>query len=628
MKGMLVCLFVGLFVIGSVLGGEKCEEITIPMCKGIGYNYTRLPNQFNHETQDEAGLEVHQFWPLVEIQCSPDLRFFLCSMYTPICMESYQNPLPACRSVCERARLGCVPLMQQYGFAWPKRMSCDKLPEYGGKELCMDAQAQDAEERGMGLGGSPGSPGSPGPRVTRPNYPKPSSPHKVDGSAKTPGTCSCPRCGGDVYGGNKLVQLRPGDQFFNRSLAWAGQPNCAAPCHSPYFHTERDMEFTELWLSVWSVLCCVSTSLTFATFLMDTSRFSYPERPIMFLSFCYLLVSVGFLIRVTAGHELVSCQAQRPGQGRTYDNQLMSRAGLESSSEGVLCTTVFVLIYFFYMASGVWWVVLTFTWFLSAGLKWAQESISRLAQWYHLVAWTLPMLQTVAALLSSSIEGDPVAGICHIGVRKSNTMIGFILTPLISYLLVGISFLSAGFISLFRIRNIIKSQGGPAKIDKFEKLMVKIGIFSVLYIVPAGTVIAVAFYEVVSVSSWERSYLCPSCVPPHLRSGPNFSILMLKYFMTLAVGITSGFWIWSGKTLESWRTFIPRLIGFYHNNKGPAADTEPKLSTTTHVFTSQMRETAVHRQEDLGKHSANQTNHTVFLRALARWFFVSSDRQV
>lgn len=610
MKVIFVVLFV-VVLTTSVLGEDKCEEITIPMCKGIGYNFTRLPNQFNHETQDEAGLEVHQFWPLVEIQCSPDLRFFLCSMYTPICIETYPNALPACRSVCERARLGCVPLMQQYGFAWPKRMSCDKLPEYGGKELCMDAQAQDAEERGVDIRGI----GTGVPRSKSPSFPKPSSPHKVDvshpASPPSPGSsssCSCPRCGGDVFGGNSLVPLRPGDLLYNRSLAWAGQDNCAAPCHSPYFNTDRDREFTELWLSVWSILCAVSTSLTVATFLMDTSRFCYPERPIMFLSFCYLFVSIGFLIRVTAGHEMVSCQAQRPGQARSYDNQLMSRAGLESTESGVLCTAVFVLTYFFYMASGVWWVVLTFTWFLSAGLKWAQESISRHAQWYHVVAWTLPMLQTIGALLSSSIEGDPIGGICQVS-SKSNTMIGFILTPLISYLLVGISFLSAGFISLFRIRNIMKSQGGPggpAKIDKFEKLMVKIGIFSVLYIVPAGTVISVGFYEVLSVSSWEKSYLCPSCIPQHLRSTPDFSIFMLKYFMTLAVGITSGFWIWSGKTVDSWRNFIPKMIGFYQNNKGSPGDSEPKVSTTTtHVFTSQVRGLAVHLQDELGKVGAS-----------------------
>nr|CAI5855425.1 unnamed protein product [Callosobruchus analis] len=37
-----------------------CEEITIPMCLGIGYNMTRMPNELNHESQEEAGMEVHQ----------------------------------------------------------------------------------------------------------------------------------------------------------------------------------------------------------------------------------------------------------------------------------------------------------------------------------------------------------------------------------------------------------------------------------------------------------------------------------------------------------------------------------------------------------------------------------------
>lgn len=46
------------------------------MCKGIGYNLTYMPNQFNHDTQEEVGLEQHQFWPLVRIRCSSDLLFF------------------------------------------------------------------------------------------------------------------------------------------------------------------------------------------------------------------------------------------------------------------------------------------------------------------------------------------------------------------------------------------------------------------------------------------------------------------------------------------------------------------------------------------------------------------------
>lgn len=36
----------------------RCEEITIPMCRGIGYNLTSFPNELDHDTQEEAGLEV------------------------------------------------------------------------------------------------------------------------------------------------------------------------------------------------------------------------------------------------------------------------------------------------------------------------------------------------------------------------------------------------------------------------------------------------------------------------------------------------------------------------------------------------------------------------------------------
>ena len=77
--------------------------------------------------------------------------------------------------------------------------------------------------------------------------------------------------------------------------------------------------------------------------------------------------------------------------------------------------------------------------------------------------------------------------------------------------------------------------------------MVKIGIFSVLYIVPAGTVIACGLYEVLlppppplpllltpplpqasSWPGWEHSLLCPSCTPDQDRTSPDFSVLMLK----------------------------------------------------------------------------------------------------
>ncbi len=37
---------------------SHCEPVTVPICKGMFYEHTRMPNMFNHETQEEAGLEV------------------------------------------------------------------------------------------------------------------------------------------------------------------------------------------------------------------------------------------------------------------------------------------------------------------------------------------------------------------------------------------------------------------------------------------------------------------------------------------------------------------------------------------------------------------------------------------
>ena len=133
---VVMTLWLSLTAFFSVHGKMKtCQKIKIPMCKNIGYNLTYTPNMFNHDTQEEAALEVHQFWPLVEIKCSPDLKVFLCLMYTPKC-ESHKvttTEFPPCRSLCERARKGCAPVMRQYGFRWPERFRCENFPQNPGQ---------------------------------------------------------------------------------------------------------------------------------------------------------------------------------------------------------------------------------------------------------------------------------------------------------------------------------------------------------------------------------------------------------------------------------------------------------------------------------------------------------------
>lgn len=119
----------------SVPSHNKCEPITISVCKNIPYNTTIMPNLFGHTRQEDAGYEVYQFAPLVKVGCSPDLQFFLCLLYVPLC-TILDHPIPPCRSLCESARL-CEATMKNFRIDWPENLECSKFPEDGTGKLCV-----------------------------------------------------------------------------------------------------------------------------------------------------------------------------------------------------------------------------------------------------------------------------------------------------------------------------------------------------------------------------------------------------------------------------------------------------------------------------------------------------------
>ena len=130
------------------LGQKTCEPVTIPLCMGLPYNTTKFPNMLNHQTQQEAALEVHQYFPLVKIGCSNYLAFFLCSVYAPICTV-LETPVPPCRQLCNNARDGCEKLMTAFGFTWPEPLSCEKFPSFGEGEICVGENTTSSDGHGI-----------------------------------------------------------------------------------------------------------------------------------------------------------------------------------------------------------------------------------------------------------------------------------------------------------------------------------------------------------------------------------------------------------------------------------------------------------------------------------------------
>ena len=104
-------------------------------------------------------------------------------------------------------------------------------------------------------------------------------------------------------------------------------------------------------------------------------------------------------------------------------------------------------------------------------------------------------------------------------------------------------------------------KSGGTKTDKLEKFMLRIGVYSFLYTVPAIIVIACLFHEQAYFDSWmlrwqedkcrDREwakfvFACPSLSPSYAKGSanypaasnypkPEFILFMIKYIMTFHV---------------------------------------------------------------------------------------------
>lgn len=105
----------------------KCVDIpsNLSLCQNIGYERMMLPNLLQHDSLTEVTQQARSWVPLVGLHCHPDTKVFLCSLFSPVCLDREIYP---CRSLCESVRDNCLHRMTPYGFDWPAMLKCDKFP--------------------------------------------------------------------------------------------------------------------------------------------------------------------------------------------------------------------------------------------------------------------------------------------------------------------------------------------------------------------------------------------------------------------------------------------------------------------------------------------------------------------
>ena len=97
---------------------EKCGTPSplSPICHDMPYNTSSFPNSlYGYIDATTAEMEITQFQPLMQVECSDVFRQFVCSVFFPDC-DADDGDVPPCRDTCEAARSGCEGLMMKFGF--------------------------------------------------------------------------------------------------------------------------------------------------------------------------------------------------------------------------------------------------------------------------------------------------------------------------------------------------------------------------------------------------------------------------------------------------------------------------------------------------------------------------------
>ena len=80
--------------------------------------------------------------------------------------------------------------------------------------------------------------------------------------------------------------------------------------------------------------------------------------------------------------------------------------------------------------------------------------------------------------------------------------------------------------------------------------MGRIGLFSLVYMTLASSLLGCQYYEHLNNEDWATSYNCN-----RFSSPPQLKVLMIKYLVNMLPGVATGLWICSGKTIYSWVKF-------------------------------------------------------------------------
>uniref|UniRef100_A0A0N5A1U9 Frizzled-4 n=1 Tax=Parastrongyloides trichosuri TaxID=131310 RepID=A0A0N5A1U9_PARTI len=518
---LLLSKIIFLIILSKTINGSifdqntknRCVPISLPICKDIPYNYTYIPNPIFPHDPATLHLQTDHFKPLIRTQCNPHIKFFICSVFAPMCPESLPQAVTSCKSVCQEVKRDCIKIFHEFDIQWPESLDCDKFPEE--PALCMKPNPIEMESSHYSSSHS------------SKNFPSKNNLETIFSNRLAP---SCPA---------DLVNLDPIDK----------NASCAFKCNGDVMFGRGQKSEANHWLFIIAMVNIIITTFTVLTFLIDKKRFRFPERSIFYIAACYTFYCLPYLMKYFYSYEDAGCSFTNGGQ----------RYLIESGVDNRLCALSFIFSYYFSTAGSLWWLTLTLTWYLSAGRKWVPEGIESFSNYLHLFTWGISSILTIAVLITNKVDASELTGICSVGNLNPFSLLAFVILPKV-FVLTGSALIAFGFSSLCRERDSFRERGTDT--TKLDKLLIKMGIYSLLYIGPMIVTLSCDFYHYLVLQEWYPATIACKMYGGADRGGcrrptkPQYEIYILGIGMQMLIGISTSIWIFSSKTISSWKKFI------------------------------------------------------------------------
>ncbi|XP_013199378.2 protein smoothened isoform X1 [Amyelois transitella] len=343
---------------------------------------------------------------------------------------------------------------------------------------------------------------------------------------------------------------------------YEGISGCGLPCRDPLYTEDEHQQIHRL--VAWGAGICLALNLlTVATFLIDwRSANKYPALVIFYINVCFAVASMGWLVQFGVGsRDDIICSKDGT-----------RRRGEPSAEENLSCVVVFVLVYYFMMAACVWFVIFTYAWHMSfRALGKIQDRIDKKAAYFHLVAWSLPLVLTIATMAFGEVDGSSVTGVCFVGYANHGMRAALLLAPLFIVLVLGGYFLLRGVFTLIAVRVSGKDVISPRHSTKIRQTITRCSLTAALVSVFICGTFACHIYEFRNAEMWyedfKQNIVCrlealkePSKECP-AGARPSVSVLQLRLLCCFAAGALMASWTWTPAAAASWRRYLARKCG-------------------------------------------------------------------